>query len=141
MKKFLLAVFVILFGMGVSAAYAAYAANAITTGNVNLRSGPGVKYAKRSTIPAGYRLDVGRCRGNWCRVSSARGTGWISSRYIAFKHSAARRHVAQRRVIVAPPLFSIYIGRSYHRPRYYYRSYYPPRPYYSRYRPYRAYRR
>jgi len=139
MKRFLLAVFIVFFGAGVPAAYAA---NAITTGSVNLRSGPGVKYAKRSTIPAGYRLDVGRCRGNWCRVSSARGTGWVSARYIAFNQGTAHRRTAKRRVIVAPPLFSIYIGPSYHRPRYYYRSHYRPRPYYSRHhRHYRGYRR
>jgi len=135
MGKIFIAFWVALFAIGTSGAYAA---NAITTGNVNLRSGPGVKHAKRGTIPAGYRLDVGHCSGNWCRVSSRRGTGWVSARYLAF-NQGVRSHITPRRVMIAPPLFSIHIGRSYHRPRYY-RSHRSYRPYRSHYRHHRYYR-
>jgi len=96
---------------------AAYAADALVTGTVNLRGGPGVKYAKRGVIHPGTRLNISRCQGNWCKIYSRRGTGWVSSRYLAFNRQVvAPRYYRTHPVVV----MSVTIGS---RPRPYYRSY------------------
>jgi len=118
MKQIFFSFILILMG---AFATSAVAADAITTGNVNLRSGPGVKYAKRSTIPAGYRLNVQRCQGNWCQVGSRRGSGWVSTKYLAFNQGTVSHY--RRAPVVRTPVVVImpfYIGA----PRYsYYRTY------------------
>jgi len=113
MKKIFFPLVVALMGILTSVAYAA---DGVTTGAVNLRSGPGVKYAKRGTIPSGYRLNVNRCQGNWCRVTSSRGSGWISARYLAFNKTMAPRYRRTVPVVIIP----FYIGRPH---VYHYRTY------------------
>lgn len=46
----------------------ATAAPGYTTGNVNLRTGPGTKYRKITVVPAGARIEVYRCT-SWCRIN------------------------------------------------------------------------
>jgi len=132
MKKLLFSFVVILMGIF---ATSAYTADAITTGNVNLRTGPGVKYAKRATIPSGYRLNIHRCQGNWCQVGTQRGSGWVSSRYLAFNQGVTSHYrrapaVVRSPVVVVVP-FYISPARSYHYRTYHrgprYRSHYPRR--------------
>jgi len=90
MKKLIFSfVFIVLWVL----APAAYAADAIATATVNLRGGPGISHVKRGVIGKGTRLNIGHCQGNWCRVSSSRGSGWVSARYLAFKQDMmVRRH-------------------------------------------------
>ncbi|HVO94663.1 MAG TPA: SH3 domain-containing protein [Terriglobales bacterium] len=40
---------------------------------VNLRSGPGAKYAVVTKIPAGIRVNIVRAEGDWLRVESKKG--------------------------------------------------------------------
>jgi len=125
MKKIFFSIVFVLMGFVTPAAYAA---DGITTGNVNLRTGPGVKYAKRGTLPSGYRLNIGHCQGNWCRVNSRRGAGWVSTRYLAFNQGVTRSYRRAAPVVV----MSFAIG--YHRP-YHYRSYRSRGPRYRGYHP------
>lgn len=62
---------------------AALAAPAYTTGNVNLRTGPGTQFAKIATVPAGALVDAGPCT-SWCRVRFLGHSGWVSGSYITF---------------------------------------------------------
>lgn len=55
------------------------ASAAVITDTVNVRSGPGTNYAVIGSLPAGARVSVGGCTGNWCRV----GGGWVSASFIA----------------------------------------------------------
>jgi len=48
------------------AAQGALAAPALTTGNVNLRQGPGTSFPVITLIPAGSQVEVAFCRGQWC---------------------------------------------------------------------------
>lgn len=55
------------------------ASAAVVTRDLNVRSGPGTNYRVIGTLPAGTRVDVGGCRGNWCRAAG----GWVSASYLA----------------------------------------------------------
>jgi len=61
---------------------AANAATGFTTGDVNLRFGPGTKYGRIAVIPAGARVRVYAC-ASWCSVKYLGYRGWVSARYIA----------------------------------------------------------
>ncbi len=54
-----------------------------TSGAVNLRTGPGVSYAKLTTIPAYANINVYNCNYSWCQVGWQGWQGWISARYVA----------------------------------------------------------
>ncbi len=57
---------------------------AITTANVNLRSGPGTGFRVMTTIPDGSDVDVEQCdaSGSWCAVSVDDRTGFMSGSYL-----------------------------------------------------------
>lgn len=61
----------------------AFAAPAIATGNVNVRSGPGTGYARVDTLRRGERVDVQQCRGSWCFVEKRGPDGWVSASYLS----------------------------------------------------------
>lgn len=69
----------------------AIAATAITTGNVNVRAGPGARYNKVTTLPRGAAVQVNDCRGGWCHVHTSWGYGWVSGRYLASQQPIGRR--------------------------------------------------
>ncbi len=62
----------------------AFAWPAVTTANVNLRSGPGTGYAAARTIREGTNLDVTQCdtSGSWCSVNIGQRSGFISGDYL-----------------------------------------------------------
>lgn len=64
-------------------AAAAFAAPAVVTGNVNVRSGPGTGYNVVDTLRRGEPVDVQQCQGSWCYVEKSGPDGWISSNYLA----------------------------------------------------------
>ena len=72
-----------------AAAHSAAPAYAYTTGDVNLRSGPGLGYDSVGVIPAGTSVEyLGEVstdeRGvEWYHISSSGKTGWGSSKYVA----------------------------------------------------------
>ncbi|MHA6690007.1 SH3 domain-containing protein [Devosia sp. A449] len=61
---------------------AAFAAPAVATGNVNVRSGPGTHYSAIDTLRRGERVDVQQCRGSWCYVVKSGPDGWVSANYL-----------------------------------------------------------
>lgn len=65
-KRLLSAIFISI-GLFAWPAFAA-ADVAYTTGNVNLRTGPGTTYGRVATLAAGLRVNVLTCQSNWCRV-------------------------------------------------------------------------
>ncbi len=75
----------IVFLVAVLSPTALLAAPAIVTGNVNMRTGPSVKYQRITTLVAGVHVDAGPCQRNgWCKVRIGRFSGWASSRYVHF---------------------------------------------------------
>ncbi|MGF1651444.1 MAG: SH3 domain-containing protein [Hyphomicrobiaceae bacterium] len=53
---------------------------------LNIRSGPGVSYAKIGSIPPDTACvwKSAGCSGNWCRVSYAGVEGWANTRYLTY---------------------------------------------------------
>src|SRR5690606_41549221 len=76
-----------LVALGVFAAAAAQAANAISTTNLNIRTGPGTRYATLGSIPSGAPVTVRGCPAGygWCPVSYGPTFGWASARDLAFR--------------------------------------------------------
>ncbi len=79
------------FVAALAAPAAALAATAYTTGAVNMRSGPGARYHRILTIPAGVRIDVHGCR-SWCSVYYRGHSGYVSASYVSRGHVAPPRH-------------------------------------------------
>lgn len=61
----------------------AQAAWGVTTGSVNMRTGPSTGYAKVTTLPAGARIFVGGNVGGWYQVTYNGVNGFVSSNYVS----------------------------------------------------------
>jgi uncharacterized protein YraI len=61
---------------------AASAAQAIATGNVNVRSGPSAQYQRVDTLQRGQLVEVRDCRGGWCYVEKRGPDGWVAANYL-----------------------------------------------------------
>lgn len=55
---------------------------ALTTGSVNLRTGPSTGYGVITTLPPGVHVGVSRCVPGWCLVNFRGLSGWLSASYI-----------------------------------------------------------
>ncbi|MGN6552090.1 MAG: SH3 domain-containing protein [Pararhizobium sp.] len=73
------------FAVSMLTATAAFAAPALVTNDLNLRTGPGTGYARITAMPSGAIVDVRGCvRGySWCRVNWHGYDGWASANYLA----------------------------------------------------------
>ncbi|WP_367718508.1 peptidase inhibitor family I36 protein [Nitratireductor sp. GISD-1A_MAKvit] len=80
----LLCVTIGLSGAFVTSSQAQGSVQAVATADLNMRSGPGVRYRVVFTIPRGGRVSTLRCtdRYRWCEVGFARRKGWVSARYL-----------------------------------------------------------
>ena len=87
-----------LFAMACAAALLACAApdmaraaigEAVTTADLNLRSGPGTGYPVLATLPAGSMVTVNACLPSrqWCDVSWRGRRGWAFAAYLAFQRN------------------------------------------------------
>jgi uncharacterized protein YraI len=108
--------------IGVSTA--ASAADAFTTTNLNVRSGPGTNYAVIGTLGAGTRVHLDYCRDGWCNVEQGILHGWASASHLDKTRASI--------VIVPPPII---IHRPHyqkpwppHRPRPPHHKPWPPKP-------------
>lgn len=112
------------FGLGLLVADTAFAAEAYTATDLNVRTGPGTQYDRIGTLPVNSGVDVIDCHSGWCLVHGRGLRGWVSSSYLA-------RGEDPTSVIVLRP--QIYIG-----PGHYYRPpHWRPRPPYRPHPPHR----
>lgn len=74
----------------------AQAAPGMVTGNVNVRTGPGVGYIAIDTVLYGEGVDIGRCKRGWCFISHRSVDGWVSQKYLA--HAVQRSYGSTPRV-------------------------------------------
>ena len=108
----------------VAAAPVAYAASGYSTGNVNMRTGPGTRYARVTTIPAGAPVEIYGCQRNWCDTYFAGRRGWVSGSYLVTR---GRPSVSSG---AAADRYDGYDRRRYYGHRHYYpRRHYRPRHY------------
>ncbi|MGE4248657.1 MAG: SH3 domain-containing protein [Parvibaculaceae bacterium] len=94
--------------LGVAAASPAFAAEAYTATDLNVRTGPGTQYERIATLPPDTGVDVIDSENGWCLVRARGLRGWVSCNYLA-------RGEEPTNVIVLRP--EIYIGPGhYYRP-------------------------
>lgn len=74
----------LLIGAGVlfATAATAFAAPAVATGSVNVRSGPSTGYARVDTLQRNQLVEVTGCRNGWCYIEKRGPDGWVSARYL-----------------------------------------------------------
>jgi uncharacterized protein YraI len=70
----------------------AEAQNAVTTGNVNMRIGPGTNHPVITTLHRGASVHVHGCvRGySWCDTSYRNVRGWVSAGFLVSTHARYR---------------------------------------------------
>ncbi len=92
-----------------------------TTGNVNVRTGPGTQYQAIATAPAGSGVDILGCMPGraWCDIVLGNLRGWVSGRYVQEGGAVVQQYIEPRYVApryvapryVAPgPAFSFSFG-------------------------------
>ena len=71
-------------GAGVlfATAATAFAAPAVATGSVNVRSGPSTGYARVDTLQRNQLVEVTGCRNGWCYIEKRGPDGWVSANYL-----------------------------------------------------------
>ncbi len=80
-SKFFIILTTALFVM-MTSTMSAFAVAAVAKSAVNVRSGPGVNYAKIDILLAGQSVNVTQCQGNWCYVEKDGPDGWVSGKYL-----------------------------------------------------------
>lgn len=71
-------------------ATSAFAAQAVATGNVNVRSGPGTGYGVVTALRRGDAVEVTGCQGGWCYVEKRGPDGWVSANYLSARSRASQ---------------------------------------------------
>lgn len=88
---------VALFAMAVPSL--AQSGQAVATGSVNMRNGPGTSYAVITVVPRGAPVSVDNClTSGWCAVVYGNRAGFVSRNYLAFGAGIAPP------VLVQPPM-------------------------------------
>jgi uncharacterized protein YgiM (DUF1202 family) len=98
---------------------------------VNLREGPGTTYGIVTKIPAGSRINVGNCSGQFCQASWQGKDGYVIATSLVRRrpdYGPPGSDYVEPPVYAGPPV--------YYGPRPYYYGYYGPGPYWG-YRPWR----
>lgn len=115
----------------------AAAVDGFTTGNVNMRTGPGTGFDKITTLPAGTGVDVIGCTDNgWCQVSAGGPPGWVSRSYLERMSGPPPAYdgppiVVAPPVVVPPPYYGGFYGPGWYPPLGWgpgYPGYRPPPP-------------
>lgn len=86
----------------------ASAQEAFTTGDVNMRAGPGSRYPVVTTIPENREVFIHGCLSNWdwCDVSWRRNRGWVFSDYLEALYRNRRIGFDEYRTFVDIPFVS-----------------------------------
>jgi len=60
--------------------------NVAANDQLNIRSGPGVRYRVVGGVPSGSAcvIKTGQCQGNWCKINFAQYDGWVNTRYLGW---------------------------------------------------------
>lgn len=110
---------------------AAVAANAVTTGAVNMRAGPSVSYPAVAQLPSGAPVQIYGCvnGGSWCDTSWGSQRGWVAGAYMTSIYRGALVSVAAYAPRLGYPVV-VYDQSAY------WNRYYVGRPWYAQRRVY-----
>jgi uncharacterized protein YraI len=79
---------------------ATLAASATISQNVNLRAGPSTSFGSVAELRPGEAVDVSKCEGLFCYVTSPAGKGWVSAAYLT---RDAVKPAAPAQIATTPP--------------------------------------
>lgn len=92
---------------------------AVATGNVNVRTGPGVGFNKVDVLYTGEHVSVRECNSGWCYVQHSGPDGWVSANYLANPPSSGGSGGSSRPPVnfgltfgPGGPTFSISVGNA-----------------------------
>ena len=57
--------------------------NAVTTSNLNVRSGPGTRYGVIDVLNRGDSVRINSCSGGWCWINHRGPSGWVSENHLS----------------------------------------------------------
>lgn len=57
--------------------------NAVTTSGLNVRSGPGTRYAIIDVLSRGDAVRIESCSGGWCWINHRGPSGWVSENHLS----------------------------------------------------------
>jgi uncharacterized protein YraI len=136
-----LAIGILAIGASMALPPAAHAYPAETTGDLNVRTGPGVRFARIGVLPRFAVINIRFCEGNWCQIDFARGVGWASASYLQGAGMAVPAPYYAPPVVMAPFFGFPFYGPRFYGPRYVVRPRFRYRAPRYRYRRARRYRR
>ncbi|WP_011583267.1 MULTISPECIES: SH3 domain-containing protein [Chelativorans] len=113
------------FGAALALPGVAAAANAFTTGNVNMRAGPSTQYPRVMTLPQGAAVEVYGCTNGWrwCDTSWRGYRGWVSASYLQMMYRERRVYVPEYAPRLGLPVITFEFGS-------YWDRWYSDRPWY-----------
>jgi uncharacterized protein YraI len=90
--------------------------------NLNIRSGPSVRFPAVGRLPAGSSLTIHGClaRYTWCDASASGVRGWVSGAHVQFVHDARRVYVPAYAAQAEIPVVTFNLSSYWHD---YYRDY------------------
>lgn len=102
----------------------AAAADGFSTGNVNMRAGPGTQYPVITTVYAGTPVEVIGCLSDWswCDIAWGGARGWVSANYLQLGYEDRRVYVADYGPRIGLPVIGFSFG--------YWDDHYRGRPWY-----------
>ncbi len=109
-----------------ASAGASQAAVGTTTTNLALRAAPSANTELLLTIPAGDRVQVGRCSGGWCRVTWNSYSGYARASGLAVQRAAKRKVRPETAQGELWPIYPPYPYRAGHYPKLDWYPYMPP---------------
>ncbi|UFZ01730.1 SH3 domain-containing protein [Bradyrhizobium ontarionense] len=94
--------------------------------NLNVRSGPNVRFAAVGLLGAGTSLTIHGCLAGytWCDISASGLRGWASGAHIQFEYETRRVYVPAYAPRVEMPILTSHIDSYWH-------DYYRDRPFYD----------
>lgn len=84
--------------------------NAVTTSALNVRAGPGTRYAVIDVLPRGERVRVEVCQNSWCWINHRGPSGWVSQNHLDRTGGGSVRPPAREACFYEAPRFQ---GRSF----------------------------
>ena len=116
----------VLFAAGSVSPVLAAGLDGYTTTNLNIRSGPGVRFPPVGVLGAGTELAVHGClaRYTWCDVSASGLRGWVSAGYIEALYGERRVYMPVYAQEATVPVISFEINS-------YWSAYYPESAFYD----------
>ncbi len=88
-----------------------FAAEGYARSPVNVRSGPGTRYARVDALYRNENVTIIECRGSWCYIQHNGPDGWVSANYLSANQAVqSRRTNKHNQDVAAAAIFGVIAG-------------------------------